>query len=70
MFVNAFMAMCGIACGLPLLFVVHALCRKYTPDQARNLNERSVELMEERNRLDAIKAESLERIAACAESVR
>lgn len=59
-FLNAFLAMCGLACGMPLLFVANRLSRKYLPDPEKSLNRRSVELMEERNRLDAIKAEALQ----------
>lgn len=58
-FVNAFLAMCGIACGMPLLFVANRLSRKYLPDSEKSLNRRSVELMEERNNLDRWKLEAL-----------
>lgn len=67
MFLNAFLVMCGIACGMPLLFISNRLCRKYLPDARHNdYNERSIELMAERNRLDAIKAEALQELVKCA----
>ena len=65
-FVNAFLVMCGIACGMPLLFIANRLSRRYLPDSHKDLNQRSVELMEERNRLDAIKAEALQELVKCA----
>lgn len=67
-FINAFLATCGIAAGIPVLFIAQRISARYFPE-AKNtdLNRRSVELMEERNRLDSIKAECLERIAAMAE---
>lgn len=61
-FLNALFVMCGIACGMPLLFVANRLSRKYLPDSEKSLNQRSVELMEERNRLDVLKCEALQTI--------
>jgi hypothetical protein len=64
MFVSAFLVMCGIACGMPLLFISNRLCRKYLPDSTHNdYNRRSIELMEERNRLDSLKVEALQELA-------
>lgn len=64
-FVNAFLVMCGIACGMPLLFIANRLSRKYLPDSKHDdFNKRTIALMEERNRLDLLKAQSLEQLVA------
>ena len=61
-FVSALLAMCGIACGIPLLFASHWLCRRCFPRDSRldEYQNDTLALMEERNGLDRRKVAALE----------
>lgn len=64
-FLNAFFAMCGIACGMPLLFISSHWCRKWSTRDTRfdEYQQRSIELMAERNVIDEEKLAALKAIA-------
>lgn len=62
-FLNAFLVMCGIAAGLPLLRLSGWLSRVWIPQIVSSFEEKTLALMAERNLLDAEKVQALESLA-------